>query len=72
MTPPDPDFSIEYDCGSLTVKVKTSGNRKLVWDFGDGKGKSTQAMTSYTYEKSGVYKIMLTIDSICIKSAMKD
>lgn len=72
VTPPDPDFSIEYDCGSLTVKVKTSGNRKLLWDFGDGKGKSTQAMTSYTYEKSGVYKIMLTIDSICIKSAMKE
>ncbi|MDQ3143151.1 MAG: PKD domain-containing protein [Bacteroidota bacterium] len=70
--PPNTDFEIDYECGSLTVKVSTAGNRNVTWDFGDGKGMSTDPVTTYTYDKSGVYKITLTIDSVCIVGSTKE
>jgi gliding motility-associated-like protein len=72
VTPPNPDFTIEYDCGSLTVKVVTAGGRKVIWDFGDGKGRGFDPMMMYTYEKSGNYKITLMVDSICVRSLTKE
>ena len=70
--PPNADFTVDYDCGSLTVKVTTAGGRRVIWDFGDGKGRGFDPMMMYTYEKSGVYKITLMVDSVCVRSFTKE
>jgi gliding motility-associated-like protein len=70
--PPVPDFIIEYECGSLSVKVKTNNSGKIKWTFGDGKGTSNEKSTEYTYERTGKYIICLEVDSVCIRSICKE
>ena len=70
--PPNADFTVDYNCGSLTVNVTTAGGRRVIWDFGDGKGRGFDPMMMYTYEKSGVYKITLMVDSVCVRSFTKE
>ncbi|MBK7799702.1 MAG: gliding motility-associated C-terminal domain-containing protein [Saprospiraceae bacterium] len=72
VSPPDADFKIDYECGSLKVVVTTSGNRNVSWDFGDGKGKAFTPMAMYTYNASGNYKITLKVDSVCERSITKE
>lgn len=69
---PNPNFDIMYDCGSLTVKVSTTQGGRIMWDFGDNKGKGFDPMMSYTYEKSGIYRITLSVDSVCMRSITKE
>ena len=72
VAPPDADFKIESECGSLKVTVTTSGNKIVNWDFGDGIGKANTPIAMYTYSKSGNYKITLTVDSVCTRSLSKE
>lgn len=72
VSPPDADFKIDYECGSLKVVVNTSGNRSVSWDFGDGIGKAFTPMAMYTYNASGNYKITLKVDSVCERSITKE
>ena len=69
---PNPEFSIENDCGSLVIRVNTNGNGNISWDFGDGIGSSHEKSTSYKYTKHGKYIVKLIVDSICIRSLEKE
>ena len=70
--PPVPDFTLDYNCGSLMVMVSTQNDGAISWDFGDGKGQSNEKTVKYTYDKSGRYRITLTVDKVCSRSISKD
>ncbi|MBK9632544.1 MAG: gliding motility-associated C-terminal domain-containing protein [Saprospiraceae bacterium] len=72
VSPPDVDFEVISECGSLKIKVNTNAKGKIKWDFGDGVGMSTKAMDEYTYQKTGRYKICLTVDSVCTRTLCKE
>ncbi len=56
------DFTPEGFClGSPTRFVNHSMAGKVAWDFGDGKGKSTQTTPQYIYQAPGTYIVTLTI-----------
>lgn len=69
---PTPSIEATNDCGSLTVHFRTNAFGKITWTFGDGIGQSTQASPSYTYSKSGTYRVKLSSDSICIRDTFID
>jgi parallel beta-helix repeat protein len=57
------DFSKKNACAGYNLEFtnKTSPpNSTLSWDFGDGKGSSTQSYPLYKYSKSGSYDVTLT------------
>ncbi len=70
--PPNPDFEIENECGSLTIKVSTTHSGKIKWTFGDGVGTSSEKSTSYTYKNPGKYTVCLEVDLVCTRSLCKE
>lgn len=58
----DIDFGFSTDQLSAKFRADLKGKTadKLKWDFGDGTG-STDAETSHTYAKAGVYKVTLYV-----------
>lgn len=58
----DIDFAFSTDQLSAKFRADLKGKTadKLKWDFGDGSG-STDAETSHTYAKAGVYKVTLYV-----------
>lgn len=72
VTPPDPDFTIENECGSLRIKVNATSHGSINWDFGDGMGSSHERSTSYEYKRHGKYIVRLTVDSICTRMLQKE
>jgi len=68
--PPTAEITSPGDGATLESKVVefkgvgTDPEKKAVtysWDFGDGKGKSTEQNPKYTYEKPGTYTVTLTV-----------
>lgn len=68
--PPTASITSPADKATLDKKVVefkgtgTDPEKKAVtyaWDFGDGKGKSTEQNPKYTYEKAGTYTVTLTV-----------
>lgn len=68
--PPTASITSPADKATLTSKVVefkgtgTDPEKKAMtyaWDFGDGKGKSTEQNPKYTYEKPGSYTVTFTV-----------
>src|SRR4051794_14425401 len=50
----------------FTANEKGSGNKKLVWDFGDGSRKEENGIiVMHTYKKTGPFTVTLTINYNC-------
>lgn len=67
-----PDLEAKTECGSLEVLFKTTAVGRILWDFGDGSGRSSEKETKYTYPKPGKYHVTLRSDSICTRDTFID
>ncbi|MCC6754460.1 MAG: gliding motility-associated C-terminal domain-containing protein [Saprospiraceae bacterium] len=69
---PVPEIFVSNDCGSLEVGYRTNAIGRILWDFGDGAGNSTNQSGKYLYPKTGKYTIRLKSDTICQQFAEQE
>ncbi|NME67423.1 PKD domain-containing protein [Flammeovirga aprica] len=64
--PPLVDFDYTIDAENtlmVTFENKTIGGATYAWDFGDGKGTSSEENATYTYDAAGDYTVKLTSEN---------
>lgn len=61
-------YTVDGNTGTVTFTNKSTDAASYSWDFGDGKGTSTEENPVYTYDVTGSYKVKLTAISADLES----